>query len=184
MKIKYAIYQGDVGKFALEYCDNMNSVKNHTCAPYVKEEDLPILINDVGGKISFKDWNKDNFICIKEVEENEEPLTREEKFPKNPKSFKYGWIDLDGNVYSTGVEGHYDASKMICKELYINTYNPERTLEELNWIKTTKVSHMDDFVCFVEKFKITQAQIETLKKYELDKYYCVQMLIKYNSGEI
>ena len=185
MKIKYAIYQSEVGKFAIDYHDTLESLKGYLCEPYVKKEDLPVLINNIGGKTSFKDWNINKFVEIKEVDENEELLTREEMFPKNPDYFNYGWIDREGNAYLTGIEGHYDAVRMICKELNINkSYDYERVLEELNWIKTTKSNHFEELDCYCKRFKITQAQIETLKKYELDKYNCVKSLIKYNSGEI
>lgn len=135
--MKYAIYSTSYsGYYAQEYIDNLNDCKNIIGGCYIKESNLPIIVNRMGGHCSF-DPSEKNFVKIVECGESEEPLTREQMYPKNSDNFKYGWIDTDGNTYTCGHEGHYLSAKYICKELGFKTYNAERELEDKGWIKVT-----------------------------------------------
>lgn len=137
--MKYAIYSTSYGGYrATEYIDNLEDCKNILGGWLIKESDLPILVNRIGGHCSF-DPNEENFVKIIECGDDEEPLTREQMYPKNSASFKYGWIDTDGNTYACEYEGHYLSAKYICKELGYSVYDGERKLEELGWIKVTAV---------------------------------------------
>lgn len=73
-----------------------------------------------------------------ELPKDEEPLTREQMYPKNSELFKYGWIDRAGNTYTCSFEGHSSAAEAICKELGIKCYNAERELEKLGYVKMSR----------------------------------------------
>lgn len=161
MKETYAIYKGEIGLYAWEYIETKEQAKDFLFYPYTTESDYPLIVNSVGGKTSFNPYAS-NFIEFRTVEEGQDPLTREEKYPKNSPDFKFGWIDLEGNTYACNVEDHYSAAKAICKEdLKEDVYNGERFLEELNWVKITRPSSFAQGI-FVEDYKITKAQYETL----------------------
>lgn len=164
--MKYAIYKNRIGLRAVEYADTKEAIAS---LPYIKEEDLPVIINRMGGYTSFKIEYEINegFVEIIEVDEEADPLTREQMYPKNSPEFEYGWIDPDGNTYNTGYEGHSWAAEAICKELGVDTYNPERKLEDLGWIKVT--GHYEDGVLKKDvlvgeknDFFITKKQADTL----------------------
>ena len=164
-KTKYAIYRGKVGLYAKEYIDTMEGCKDLLGARHIKPQDLPIVVNSAGGRCSFYPV-EDNFVKIIEVDEDAEPLTREECFPKNSPEFGFGWISPEGDTYNTGFEGHYRASVMICKELGIKTYSPERTLEESGWVKIMRDPPYtpDNWKkkIYVEGLKLTKKQADTL----------------------
>lgn len=90
-KIKYAVYKGSVGLYAKEYFDKIDpelfTDRGVLGWQRIKEEDLPIVVNSSGGRCSFYPV-EDNFVEIIEVEEDEEPLTREQCFPKNSPSLQ------------------------------------------------------------------------------------------------
>lgn len=133
MKIKYAVYKGSVGLYAKEYFDKIDpelfTDRGVLGWQRLKEEDLPIVVNSSGGRCSFYPV-EDNFVEIIEVEEDEEPLTREQCFPKNSPE--------EGDTYNTGFEGHYRAAVMICVELGYRGYLEESQLEEKGWIKISR----------------------------------------------
>lgn len=95
MKIKYAVYKGPVGLYVKEYFDKIDpelfNDRGVLGWQRIKEEDLPIVVNASGGRCSFYPV-EDNFVEIIEVEEDAEPLTREQCFPKNSSEFEFGWI--------------------------------------------------------------------------------------------
>ena len=111
MKIKYAVYKGSVGLYAKEYFDKIDpelfNDRGVLGWQRIKEEDLPIVVNASGGRCSFYPV-EDNFVEIIEVEEDEEPLTREQCFPKNSPEFEFGWISPEGDTYNTLPGGGYD----------------------------------------------------------------------------
>lgn len=141
MKIKYAVYKGPVGLYVKEYFDKIDpelfNDRGVLGWQRIKEEDLPIVVNASGGRCSFYPV-EDNFVEIIEVEEDAEPLTREQCFPKNSSEFEFGWISPDGDTYNTGFEGHYRAAVMICAELGYKSYLEESQLEEKGWIKISR----------------------------------------------
>ena len=170
MKVKYAIYQGKVGLYAKEYFDKIDPELFNDRGVLgwnrIKEEDLPIVVNNAGGRCSFYPV-EDNFKEIIEVEEDQEPLTREQCFPKNSPEFEYGWISPEGDTYNTGFEGHYRAAIMICAELGYKGYLEESQLEEKGWIKITKdplFSHgsSDMKGIYSTGLKMTKKQADTL----------------------
>lgn len=133
---KYAIYKGKVGLYAKLYIDTLDGCKDLLCGHSVKESDLPIVVNRAGGKCSFYPV-EDNFVKIIEVEEGQEPLTREEMYPKNSPDFEYGWISPEGDTYATPCTGHSLSADYICKELGYTDYLCERELEKRGWINIT-----------------------------------------------
>lgn len=169
MKIKYAVYKGSIGLYAKEYFDKIDPELFNDRGVLgwrrIKEEDLPIVVNASGGRCSFYPV-EDNFIEIIEVEEDQEPLTREQCFPKNSPEFEYGWISPDGDTYNTGFEGHYRAAVMICAELGYKPYMEERKLEEKGWIKISREAPYVPGVfkkhIFAENLLITKKQADTL----------------------
>jgi hypothetical protein len=135
--MKYAIYKTSYGGLrSADYVDNLKDCRDYLFGPCITEDRLPIIVNSMGGYTSF-DPNDPNFVEIIECDEDAEPLTREQRYPKNSKLFEYGWIDTDGNTYACSHEGHWRSAKYICKDLGIDTYNAESKLEELNWLKVT-----------------------------------------------
>lgn len=161
--MKYAIYKNKIGLRAVEYADTKEAIKD---LPYIKESYLPVIINRAGGYTSFNQEyeKKHGFIEIIEVKEDEEPLTREQRYPKNAKEFEYGWISPDGDSYNTGHEGHLRAAEAICEELEFNSYHGERTLEEKGWIKVTGSweNGVLKKAIYVEDLYITKQQADKL----------------------
>ena len=182
---KYAIYQGEIGKYAMLYIDNIHNFKRHGVLGNPYNIEFPIVVNRNGGRHTFDPEYEKGFLEIKEVLEDEEPLTREEMFPKNSDSFVYGWIDRDGNTYACSFEGHYRAAEYLCKEKGMKVYNEERALEEAGWIKISRKTpytsdnknsrciYFNSWEC-----RATQAQINTLYDLGLDKDRHFQYLLQ------
>lgn len=187
MKTKYAIYKGSVGLYAKEYFDKIDPELfiNRGVLGWrrIKEEDLPIVVNNAGGRCPFYPV-EDNFVEIIEVEEDEEPLTREQCFPKNSPEFEFGWISPEGDTYNTGFEGHYRAAIMICAELGYRDYLAERQLEVKGWIKISRkppyVPGIYKKQIFVNDSRITKKQADTLIDlgFSSDKYF--KLLVEIN----
>lgn len=170
MKVKYAIYKGEVGLYAKEYFDKIDPevFKDRGVLGWwsIVEDDLPIVVNNAGGRCSFYPV-ENNFIKIVEVEEEEEPLTREECFPKNASEFEFGWISPEGDTYNTGFRGHSRAADMICKEIGVKTYYTERYLEERGWVKISRdvpytVENLHKKHIYANELRITKKQADTL----------------------
>lgn len=170
MKTKYAIYKGSVGLYAKEYFDKIDpelfNARGVLGWRRIKEEDLPIVVNSSGGRCSFYPV-EDNFVEIIEVEEDEEPLTREQCFPKNSPEFEFGWISPEGDTYNTGFERHYWAAVMICAELGYRGYLEELQLEKKGWIKifrcapyTYETLHKQHI--YTHDLRMTKKQADTL----------------------
>lgn len=134
--MKYAIYKNKIGLRAMEYADTKELIKDY---PYINAKSLPVIINSRGGYSSFYlEYEKENgFLEIIEIDNEAEPLTREQMYPKNSPDFEYGWIDREGNTYNTGHEGHSVSADYLCEEYGLNDYNGERTLEKSGWVKVT-----------------------------------------------
>lgn len=161
--IKYAIYKNDIGLRAVKYADTEEAIK---CLPYIHADSLPVIINRVGGYTSFiEEYEKQKgFIKIIEIEDDTEPLTREQMYPKNVKGFQYGWISPDGDTFHTGYEGHMYGAEAICKELGYDDYNEEMELENRGWVKVTangRRGALETDVYSKELF-ITKKQADTL----------------------
>lgn len=177
--MKYAIYKTKIGLRAVEYADAKKAIKD---LPYIKEDYLPVIINRMGGYTSFNaEYEKGKgFVKIIEIGEEEDPLTREQMYPKNAKEFEYGWISPDGDTYNTGYEGHNLSADCICKELGMEAYNGERTLEENGWVKVTgswRNGNLGKRV-HVGNFNITKKQADTLFDLGLWEIDNVQFYIK------
>lgn len=141
MKIKYAIYKGTVGLYAKEFFDKIDpelfEARGVLGWYNIKEENLPIVVNSSGGRCPFYPL-EDNFVEIIEMDEDDEPLTREQCFPKNSPEFEFGWISPEGDTYNTGFEGHYQAAVMICAEFGYKSHLEELQLEEKGWIRISR----------------------------------------------
>ncbi len=178
-KVKWAIYQGKTGLRAVEYADTKKAIKD---LPYIREEYLPVIINRNGGYTGFNiEYEKKNgFLNIIEINEDQEPLTREQMYPKNNSEFEYGWIDLDGNSYNTEHESHSRAADVICEELGLNSYNGERELEKRGWIKVTGSWNKGilEKAVYVEENKVTKRQADKLFDLGLDKVGYVESYIR------
>lgn len=171
MKIKYAIYQGKVGLYAKEYFDKIDQEiferRGVLGWRYIEQEDLPIVVNDAGGRCSFYPV-EENFVGFVEVDEDQdEPLTREQCFPKNCSDFEFGWISPEGDTYNTGFEGHRRAADMICKELGITGYSAERELEEKGWVKISREApytpeNAHKKFIYVKGLRLTKRQADAL----------------------
>lgn len=162
-KVKYAIYQGKIGKWFSEYADTQAGIKDF---PYIKKEYLPVIINRVGGYTHFdlEIEKKKGFLKIVSVENGKDPLKLEEMFPKNSPDFEYGWISPDGDTYNTGYEGHSWSAIFLCKAYNYSDYRAERELEEKGWVKITGIhtnGELRKFI-FVENSTITKKQADTL----------------------
>ena len=168
--MKYAIYKTPYGGLrASDYVDTIKDCQDYLFGPYIKKDYLPIIVNGAGGYTSFNP-NDPNFVEIIECAKGAKPLTREQRYPKNSDSFEFGWIDLEGNTYACGHEGHWRSAECICKELGYDTYNGEYALEKLHWIKVTR-----DFRSATRKaypgdgIYVTKKQADTLIELGLDK---------------
>ncbi len=167
--LKYAVYRGKVGLYAMEYFDRIDGKLFNDRGilgwQHIDKESLPIVVNEGGGRCSFFPVER-NFVEIIEVPESQEPLTREQCFPQNSPEFGFGWISPDGDTFNTGFEGHYQAAGMLCKEYGYNTISPERTLEESGWVKIFRDAPYtpDNWKkrIYVEKARITKKQADTL----------------------
>lgn len=180
--MKYAIYRNEIGLRAIEYADTEELIKPF---PYIKKESLPVTINRMGGYTSFdmECEKKNGFIEIIEIDSGQEPLTREQMYPKNSSEFEYGWIDTEGNTYNTGYEGHSVSAEYICSEQNIKTYRPERALEELGWIKVTAhwdagILRKDVLLDSRNDFFLTKKQADALFDLDLWSVEYVQFYIK------
>jgi hypothetical protein len=149
--------------------DTLKGCQDYLFAPYITEDRLPIIVNNVGGYTSFNP-NDPNFVEIVECAKNEKPLTREQRYPKNSEAFEFGWIDLEGNTYACSHEGHWSSAECICKELGYDTYNGEYTLEKLHWIKVTRDFRGSNRKAYPgDGIYVTKKQADTLIELGLDK---------------
>lgn len=179
---KYAIYKGKVGLYAELYIDTLDGCKDLLCGHSVKESDLPIVVNRAGGKCSFYPV-EDNFVKIIEVEEGQEPLTREEMYPKNSPDFEYGWISPEGDTYATPRTGHSLSADYICKELGYKDYLCERELEERGWVKVTFDYLGNKKAVYARKdLFISKKQADRLFDLGLHDDWRVQGYIEYSQG--
>lgn len=174
--MKYAIYKGEVGLFAVRYIDCKSELADY---PYIKEEYLPVKVNRVGGYTTFsEEYEKDQgFLYIKDVSGDKEPLTREERFPKNSMVFYFGWIDRNGNTYACNYTNHTLAAEAICKELGYEGYNYQRTLEEYGWISVSQAvpytpdNCLERDIYIAEPYKTTKKQVDKLSELDLLNTY-------------
>ena len=168
--MKYAIYTTSYGGLrSAHYIDTLKDCQNYLFGPYIKKDYLPIIVNSAGGYTSF-DPNNPNFVEIIECTKDKKPLTREQRYPKNSSNFKFGWIDLEGNTYTCGHEGHWRSADCICEELGIETYNGEHTLEKLHWVKVTCDARSTKRKVYPgDGIYVTKKQADTLIEFGLDK---------------
>lgn len=168
--MKYAIYKTSYGGLrASDYVDTLKDCRYYLFGPYITEDRLPIIVNGAGGYTSFNP-NDPNFIEIIECDEDEEPLTLEQRYPKNSDSFEFGWIDLEGNTYACSHEGHWRSADCICKALGIDTANAEYKLEKLRWIKVTRDLRSSSRKVYPgDGIYVTKKQADTLIELGLDK---------------
>lgn len=179
---KYAIYQTPFGLRAELYIDNMRDFKRHSI---FGNPDFPMIVNSNGGHCPFIEEidRKHGFLYFKEVPEDEEPLTREERYPKNSNKFFYGWIDPMGNTYTCGFEGHYTCAGAICRELGIDAYNAENELEKRGWLKVSRPApynpdNKNKRTIYTDSLRITKKQADTIYELRLHEDRYVRRLLK------
>lgn len=162
--VKYAIYKNKIGLSAVELLETPEDAKQY---PYIHNEQLPVLINRMGGFNSFDlEYEKaKGFTNIIEVPQDEEPLTLEEMYPKNDSGFEYGWISPEGDTYRSGYKAYDHSAECICRELGLKDYNAQKRLNELGWIFVTAIYENKELVKTVwNMLAINQKQVETLKR--------------------
>lgn len=188
MKVKYAIYKTKVGLRAMEYYDKIDPELFQRMGVLgwqnITEDRLPIVVNSAGGRCSFYPV-EENFVKIIEVNEDQKPLTREEMFPRNSPEFEYGWISPDGDTYNTGFEGHLRAAEEIVSEMGHTTYNEERYLEEMGWVKITKAPPYDGSerkAVFAKDCRLTKKQADRLVDLGYSENTDVKFMIENSEG--
>lgn len=181
---KHAIYQGEVGKVAYDYIDSLydERLKYIVGGSRVKAEDLPIVVNRVGGRHHFDIQYEDGFLEVVELLEGEEPLTMRERFPKNSDRFVYGYIAPNGDTYACSFAAHTDCADAIATELGFKGGNfAEQILEKNGFIKVSRPApytpdNMDKRTVYAsyETLKnLTEAQINVIVEsgiYDEDRY--------------
>lgn len=182
---KYAIYRGETGLYEKEYIDTEEGYQE-LYGRDIGHNRLPIVVNRVGGMCSFEPV-EDNFVGIVEVDDNQDPLTREQKYPKNSPDFYFGWISPDGDTYNCGHEGHLDCADMICEELGVHAYNGERYLEEHGWAKTLRETpytpdNMRTRRVWAKNLYITKKQADALYDAGLYDTWDVRIMVKESQG--
>ena len=181
--MKFAIYKNKIGLRAAEYADTPEAIKYF---PYIKEESLPVIINSVGGYTSFNmEYEKENgFLEFVETKDDEEPLTREQRYPKNSDNFEYGWISPEGDTYNTGVEGHFNAAEAICEEIGFGIHSAETTLEDKGWVKVTAGWQNGVFKksVYANDLRITKKQADTLFDLGLWETDYVPSMLRFNKN--
>lgn len=188
MKVKYAIYKGNVGLYAKEYFDKIDPDLFYERGvlgwQMIDENDLPIVVNNFGGRCLF-DPTDERFVKIIEVDEDQEPLTREQCYPKNSPDFEFGWISPEGDTYNTGFQGHHRAAVMICEELGYRGYLEESALEEKGWIKiardvpyTYENTHKQRI--YSNDLKMTKKQADTLIDLGFSTADDFKLLVEFN----
>ncbi|MDF2879454.1 MAG: hypothetical protein K0R54_11 [Clostridiaceae bacterium] len=136
----------------------------------------------MGGYTSFNLENekKEGFLEIIEIEDDKEPLTREQMYPKNSKDFEYGWISPEGDTYNTGHEGHSRSADVICEELWGYSYHGERDLEDKGWLKVTGSWDRGKLkkAVYSKDYYITKKQADTLFDIGLWEIESVKFMIR------
>ena len=173
MKV-YAIYQKGLGKIAREYIDTREGLIAGRYM-YIRESELPVVISRFGDACTFlpEAEEKKGFIGFKTCRDNEEPLSREEMYPKNAEEFSMGWISPGGDTYACGFAAHIYCAEAICRDLGYDSRNGQRTLEKLGWAEVTKNLHEGG--CPMVHVGggeglLTEAQIACLEKLGIDGY--------------
>ena len=178
----YAIFQKEYGLTSYLYIDNINDFKR---LGIFGNPDFPMLVNRAGGHCSFdEEYDRQRgFLYLKKVPEGEEPLTREERYPKNSEKFFYGWISPAGDTYTCSFEGHYNCAEAICEELGYTGYNSESILEEKGWLKVSREApytpdNINSRVIYTTQTKLTKKQKEIIYEQKLDNDWRIKWLLE------
>ena len=116
----------------------------------------------------FEDYGS-KYIPPKVDETYKDSLKEIEEKKDNSDTTKYGWISPDGRYFHCGYQGHNALASNICFGM-VDTNNAERYLEEHGWCKIYKSLFEDEYSVYVgDKYVITDAQMKTLIKLDLDK---------------
>ena len=149
-----------------------------------------MIINRMGGYTSFDEEyeKRKGFVRIVEVEENKEPLTLEQMFPKNSEKFFWGWIDPEGNTYACEFESHSSCAAAICGEFGFSEYRGERELGEKGWIKVSREApytpeNRSSRTIFMNGVFITKKQADALFDIDLYDNRTVRCLVKMSEGK-
>ena len=182
---KYAIFQrDDKSLYGVRYIDTIEDAP-----PYVREDQLPCLINSRGGLWSNFDgkigYDDNQCVGIRTGENIRDVLTFEEKYPS---SNICGYIGPTGDWYPCRYEGHEELANDICfyilnksEDEYSIYSNPQLYLEKLGYIKImTPYGNGKIRLGYDINKGFTKAQCDKL--FELgfyEKSYEIRELIKY-----
>ena len=162
--IKWAIYKGKIGLYAMELVESLEDAKYLISYPVLCRDPgrLPVIVNRVGGMTSF-DRNAPSFVEIKVLPEGAEPLTLEEQYPINSPDFVYGFISPDGLTVQCLYEGHMRCAEAIWKQYYPDEHARYEVdaLVEKGWIE---ILRDDDESVWINanRRRVTKPQAEAL----------------------
>lgn len=172
---KYAIYKSKAGLHSMDYIDSIYDprLQDIIGGYLVKAADLPIVVNAMGGRSHFEEEYEKGFVKIVELPEGEEPLTREDRYPKNSEKFFYGWIAPNGDTYACSFEEHNDSADEIAKELGMRYRDGgTRALEEAGFLKIARpapytaenLGKRTAYMSFWSKKEMTSSQADTIMR--------------------
>lgn len=126
--------------------------------------------------VNFHRINENIYGTTPEMKSKHEPLDVPAK-QETPES-KFGWIAPDGRFFGCDYGGHSSLAKKICGDIQY-VVDPERHLENLGWAKVFSGS------CNGERYalgmgldmKLTDAQMRTLQRMELERAHGVSCLL-------
>ena len=103
---KYAVYKTETGQYCYRYADSLQQLSGTGFEDLVREDQLPIVLDDRGGYFQF-DPNDHHFVEVIESDKKF-PLPLDRMFKHNDPAFQLGWISPDGETYSLRIVGVFD----------------------------------------------------------------------------
>ncbi len=130
---KYAVYKTETGQYCYRYVDNLQGLVGTGFENLIREEQLPVVLDDRGGYFQFN-ANDPHFVEIIESDKKF-PLPLDRMFKHNDPAFQLGWISPDGETYSCGYTNHNKCAETIVRTFYPAARFPELTLHNKGWIE-------------------------------------------------
>lgn len=129
-----------VGLHAWTYIENKEGLENTDILRknQLTEDDFPLLVDEQGLHIQFR-TDMEGFVDIRE-----NPLTREECYPKitDIRMFQCGWLSPKNEVIYCEPDKVFDCARMICEEGKVESDSPDTFLVELGWRQVTKEEYL------------------------------------------
>ena len=113
---KYAVYKTETGQYCYRYADSLQQLSGTGFEDLVREDQLPIVLDDRGGYFQF-DPNDHHFVEVIESDKKF-PLPLDRMFKHNDPAFQLGWISPDGETYSCGYTNHNKCAETIVRTFY------------------------------------------------------------------